>query len=74
MSATQGQPGDLEQLLPLDESRRWDDPERCPFCGASLPDGGAGFIDHIAVTPSCAHAFERWRDDVVDDIAGEWSG
>ncbi|WP_129112748.1 DUF7501 family protein [Halegenticoccus tardaugens] len=53
---------------------RWNDPERCPFCGAALEDGGAGFIAHVEARPSCAERFERWRAMVASDIGGEWSG
>ncbi|WP_101294228.1 DUF7501 family protein [Halegenticoccus soli] len=53
---------------------RWSDPERCPFCGAALEDGGAGFIAHIDDRPACAGRFERWRTQVASDIEGEWSG
>lgn len=57
-----------------DEAHRWEDPERCPFCGAGLVDGGAGFIDHIGASDDCSDAFEDWREGIVDDIGGEWTG
>ena len=55
---------------PLD----WDDPDRCPFCGAALVDGGAGFVDHIDQHSACGERFEAWRDAIAGDIGSEWSG
>lgn len=55
------------------DSAEWDDPDFCPFCGAALSDGGAGFIDHTAERPTCAERFEAWRANVVADVGGEWS-
>ena len=52
------------------EATDWDDPERCPFCGAALADPGAGFIDHVEESEPCKLGFERWRENV----SGEWSG
>jgi hypothetical protein len=52
----------------------WDDPDRCPFCGAELADGGVGFIDHTDETSDCKERFEGWREGVIDDIGGEWGG
>lgn len=52
----------------------WDDPNRCPFCGAALPDGGPGFIEHIGTNEGCAAEFEVWREQIAGDIAGEWTG
>lgn len=59
---------------PSRDAPSWDAPDRCPFCAAKLTDGGAGFIDHIAVSPSCHGRFETWREAVVNDIEGDWSG
>lgn len=52
----------------------WEHPDRCPFCGSELADGGAGFIDHTDESLACKGRFEVWRDGIVDDIGGEWSG
>lgn len=52
----------------------WSDPTTCPFCGTELADPGAGFVAHIDETPTCETGFERWRANVADDLAGEWSG
>jgi hypothetical protein len=52
----------------------WDDPERCPFCGTVLADGGTGFIDHIESTPDCDRRFEEWREAISGDLGGEWGG
>ncbi|GGN15325.1 DUF7501 family protein [Halarchaeum nitratireducens] len=51
----------------------WEDPERCPWCGAAVRDGGAGFIEHVEEHPDCAAAFETWRENIADDIGGEWT-
>lgn len=59
---------------PPSDSPEWDNPDFCPFCGAALRDGGAGFIEHIETTPACQERFEIWRENVADDIDGEWSG
>ncbi|WP_435334732.1 DUF7501 family protein [Haloarchaeobius sp. TZWWS8] len=61
------------QTIQRDE-RIWDDPERCPFCGGPVSDGGAGFIDHIRLSPECEIRFKRWRDRVANDVPGEWAG
>ncbi|MFB6078644.1 MAG: hypothetical protein ABEJ80_06680 [Halarchaeum sp.] len=52
----------------------WDHPEVCPWCGADVEDGGAGFMDHIEERASCKEAFEAWRENVAGDVGGEWSG
>lgn len=52
----------------------WSGPERCPFCGASLADGGPAFMDHLGRHSACEKGFEAWRDQVTDDIAGGWPG
>lgn len=52
----------------------WDDPERCPFCGTALADGGAGFIDHIEETSDCERRFAEWREAIAGDVSGEWGG
>ena len=54
--------------------RTWDDPETCPFCGTHLTDGGAGFIDHVAISDGCSARFDIWRQQVAGDVGGEWSG
>ena len=59
---------------PPRESPDWTDPDFCPFCGEKLTDGGGGFIDHIEEAPACEERFESWREGIVDDIDGEWSG
>ncbi len=55
-------------------SANWDNPDFCPFCGTQLPDGGPGFIDHIEQDEyaTCRDRFEEWRDNVADDVGGEW--
>lgn len=60
--------------IEVGQEPRWDDPERCPFCGSLLADGGAGFIDHTDESPSCKAAFDRWREQVSGDVVGEWTG
>lgn len=52
----------------------WDDPNRCPFCGTGLPDGGPGFMTHVDESPECSIEFERWREQIASDIGGEWTG
>lgn len=59
---------------PPADSPDWDNPDYCPFCGAALADGGAGFIDHVDENPECKRRFDAWRERVSDDIGGEWSG
>lgn len=59
--------------LPSD-SPAWDDPDYCPFCGAALTDGGAGFMDHVEDSDACADRFESWLDPVREDMDGEWGG
>jgi hypothetical protein len=59
---------------PQRDSPDWDNPDYCPFCGAPLTDGGAGFIDHVDESPPCAERFEAWRQNVAGDVAGDWSG
>ena len=59
---------------PQKDSPDWDHPDYCPFCGAALTDGGAGFVDHVAESPACAERFEAWRENVADDVAGDWGG
>lgn len=54
--------------------RTWIDPETCPFCGGPLSDGGGGFIDHVESSPACMSNFDVWREQVADDMGGEWSG
>lgn len=55
-------------------SATWNDPERCPFCGAELASPGAGFVDHTAENPECKKQFETWRDRLSGDLRGGWSG
>ncbi|MFB6171194.1 MAG: hypothetical protein ABEJ23_01585 [Haloarculaceae archaeon] len=59
---------------PPRDSPDWDRPDFCPFCGAELADGGAGFVDHVADAPTCRERFEAWREQVGGDVGGEWSG
>ena len=59
---------------PDPEDVDWEDPDVCPFCGARLPDGGAGFVDHADANPDCGARFEEWKENVAGDIGGEWSG
>jgi hypothetical protein len=59
---------------PPRDSPEWDNPDVCPFCGADLPDGGAGFMDHVDEAPECRARFEAWVERVRDDIGGDWSG
>lgn len=62
--------GDVD--APADGDADWSDPDRCPFCGAALPDGGPGFVDHGESAGECAVAFARWREGVAGDVEGEW--
>ena len=55
-------------------SESWNDPNRCPFCGAALASPGAGFIDHVDDSPACETEFEHWRENVAGDVTGGWSG
>lgn len=50
----------------------WGTPDFCP-CGAELRDGGAGFGEHAEESDPCRR-FEEWRENVADDVGGEWSG
>lgn len=52
----------------------WDDPNRCPFCGEAIANGGPAFIEHVKREPACETDFAEWRDSVADDIGGEWGG
>lgn len=52
----------------------WVGPEQCPFCEASLADGGPAFVEHVGTNPDCAAAFETWRSRVSEDIPAGWSG
>ena len=53
---------------------RWADPDFCPFCGEGLTDPGEGFLAHLEESSSCRERFSEWRENVVEDIGGEWSG
>jgi hypothetical protein len=59
---------------PPPDSAEWNNPDLCPFCGVALSDGGVGFIDHIADATECEERFEAWREQIRDDIGGEWGG
>lgn len=59
---------------PPRDSDAWDNPDFCPFCGEALTDGGAGFVDHTGDSPRCRERFEAWKEQVRDDVGGEWSG
>jgi len=50
----------------------WDNPDQCPWCGAPIENGGSGFIEHIEESPDCEAAFERWRENVAEDVGAEW--
>ena len=65
-----------EDSHPSPGSPDWDNPDYCPFCGADLRDGGAGFVEHIEQEDhaTCRDRFEEWRENVVNDIEGDWSG
>lgn len=63
-----------EQSTPRRRAHVWDDPNRCPFCGEFIANGGPAFIDHVKREPACAADFEEWRVAVSDDIEGEWTG
>lgn len=52
----------------------WDGPSTCPFCGATLPNPGAGFVDHLDESLACADEFETWRDHVAGDMTAGWGG
>ncbi|MGM0591710.1 MAG: DUF7501 family protein [Halobacteriota archaeon] len=62
------------EYAPIASESRWEDPMRCPFCDDDLVDGGAGFIAHISRIPSCRSAFDDWREQVANDVGGEWGG
>lgn len=59
---------------PPRSSSQWDNPDLCPFCGANLVDGGAGFIDHTKESEPCSERFEAWLTGIRDDMGGEWGG
>ncbi|UWG50030.1 Uncharacterized protein AArcCO_0709 [Halalkaliarchaeum sp. AArc-CO] len=52
----------------------WVAPSQCPFCEAALADPGAGFMEHLRENPTCERGFEQWRNNVADDMRGEWGG
>lgn len=51
---------------------RWTGAGSCPFCGESIPDPGAGFIEHTRDSTSCRRAFDGWRERIQNDMKGEW--
>jgi hypothetical protein len=55
-------------------SETWNDPNRCPFCGAELSTPGRGFVTHLETSDACDREFEAWRHHVADDVAGGWAG
>lgn len=55
-------------------SSDWANPDLCPFCGTELRDGGAGFMEHIDEESVCYDRFYAWREQIADDIGGEWGG
>ncbi|MDG5774892.1 hypothetical protein VB773_15540 [Haloarculaceae archaeon H-GB2-1] len=59
---------------PAEASPEWDTPDFCPFCGTELTDLGAGFVDHLEDAPTCRTRFESWRENVAEDVGGEWGG
>ncbi|WP_425498811.1 DUF7501 family protein [Halorubrum rubrum] len=64
----------MSENHPPRDSPEWDSPDLCPFCGVALSDGGIGFIDHIADAAVCEERFDAWREQIRDDIGGEWGG
>jgi len=66
--------GHDEHTHPDEGAPNWDNPDFCPFCGAALADGGAGFMDHIEDADTCRERFETWRSNIAGDVGGEWSG
>jgi len=40
------------------------------FCHALIDNEGLGFIDHIALTPDCADAYESWLEHLDEDRGG----
>jgi hypothetical protein len=59
---------------PPRESTEWDNPDICPFCGAALRDGGAGFIEHIETAETCRERFEGWLENISGDMGSTWTG
>jgi hypothetical protein len=59
---------------PDPEANDWENPDFCPFCGERLSDPGEGFLDHVADSTPCDERFAAWRENIADDIGGEWSG
>jgi hypothetical protein len=64
----------MSETHPQRDDADWDNPDLCPFCGASLTDGGAGFMDHVDEHETCRERFEAWLENIRDDVEGEWSG
>ena len=58
----------------MTQATTWNDPNHCPFCGESLPNPGAGFVDHVDETPDCETKFTMWREQITEDISGGWGG
>ena len=58
----------------VEQPRVWDDPNRCPFCGDAIADGGPAFMDHIERSTPCSDDFTVWRINVAEDIGAEWGG
>ncbi|GAA0251683.1 hypothetical protein ACFFQF_02665 [Haladaptatus pallidirubidus] len=52
----------------------WTNPEQCPFCDATLEDGGWGFIAHVRTNSSCRTEYDMWREQITGDMSGEWGG
>lgn len=48
----------------------WTDESNCPFCETSLPNPGAGFVDHLKESPDCQSGFDAWRFHLADDFGG----
>lgn len=63
-----------EDPHPPRDSDEWDNPDLCPFCGATLTDPGPGFMDHVDDSTTCNERFQAWLEGIRDDIGGEWSG
>lgn len=56
------------------ENATWNDPQACPFCGESIRNGGAGFVEHADANADCKTRFDEWRANVAGDVRSEWSG
>ncbi|WP_079977694.1 DUF7501 family protein [Halococcus sediminicola] len=56
-------------------SPQWSGPERCPFCGDQLDNGGEAFVRHVDVSEACRRGFDRWRHERrMDQLAHAFGG